>query len=189
MTDGLALTDISNRLADRYDAHGIDASNRMQTWLEGVVPLGFQHILARHLEEQHAPLLFDAFWHVLLFRTGGRRGRVGYGSNRQRPHSPGTPSRVYSFLSCMEYLGQQGVSGGRIWFFRRLDSFHKGATPRTREKLGKTRLRVRIKKRKLGRQRSGDQSQPIPQNHGSFHNAQFRQFTTPQPSYSLNLDT
>jgi phosphoglucomutase/phosphomannomutase len=33
-------------------------------------------------EERHVPLLFDAFWQVLPFGTGGRRGRVGYGSNR-----------------------------------------------------------------------------------------------------------
>jgi phosphoglucomutase/phosphomannomutase len=44
--------------------------------------MGFPDVLARHLEEQHVPLLFDAFWQVLPFGTGGRRGRVGYGSNR-----------------------------------------------------------------------------------------------------------
>ena len=82
MTNVVALTDISNRLADRYGARGIVAANRLQTWLEGAVPMGFPHALARHLEEQHVPLLFDAFWQVLPFGTGGRRGRVGYGSNR-----------------------------------------------------------------------------------------------------------
>src|ERR1035441_2762985 len=82
MTDGSALTKISNRLADRYGAKGRVAANRLQTWLEGAVPLGFPHILALHLEEQYVPLLFDAFWQVLPFGTGGRRGRVGYGSNR-----------------------------------------------------------------------------------------------------------
>ena len=57
----------------------------MQAWLEGAVPMGFPEVLARHLEEQHVPLLFDAFWQVLPFGTGGRRGRVGYGSNRFNP--------------------------------------------------------------------------------------------------------
>ena len=47
--------------------------------------MGFPEVLARHLEEQHVPLLFDAFWQVLPFGTGGRRGRVGYGSNRFNP--------------------------------------------------------------------------------------------------------
>ena len=34
---------------------------------------------------RHLPLLFDAFWQVLPFGTGGRRGRVGYGANRINP--------------------------------------------------------------------------------------------------------
>ena len=48
-------------------------------------PWRFPEVLARHLEEQYVPLLFDAFWQVLPFGTGGRRGRVGYGSNRFNP--------------------------------------------------------------------------------------------------------
>ena len=47
--------------------------------------MGFPDMLAPHLDEQHVPLLFDAFWQVLPFGTGGRRGRVGYGSNRFNP--------------------------------------------------------------------------------------------------------
>ncbi len=42
-------------------------------------------MLARHLEERCTALLFDAFWQVLPFGTGGRRGRVGYGANRLNP--------------------------------------------------------------------------------------------------------
>ena len=49
------------------------------------MPLAFPEVLARHLDEAHVPLLFDAFWQVLPFGTGGRRGRVGYGSNRFNP--------------------------------------------------------------------------------------------------------
>jgi phosphoglucomutase/phosphomannomutase len=45
-------------------------------------PFAYPEILAQHLQEKHVPLLFDAFWQVLPFGTGGRRGRVGYGSNR-----------------------------------------------------------------------------------------------------------
>jgi phosphoglucomutase/phosphomannomutase len=82
MTDRATLTEISNQLADRYGAPGKAAADRLQIWLEGAVPMGFPDVLARHLEEQHVPLLFDAFWQVLPFGTGGRRGRVGYGSNR-----------------------------------------------------------------------------------------------------------
>ena len=82
MTDLAALRKISNLLEERYGARGSAAAIRLQTWLEGAVPMCFPNILALHLGEQHAPLLFDAFWQVLPFGTGGRRGRVGYGSNR-----------------------------------------------------------------------------------------------------------
>jgi len=85
MTDLAALAKISNRLAERYGAQGKAAADRLQTWLEGAVPMSFPEILARHLEEEYVPLLFDAFWQVLPFGTGGRRGRVGYGSNRFNP--------------------------------------------------------------------------------------------------------
>ena len=85
MTELAALTNISHQLADRYGARGKAAAGRLQAWLEGTVPMGFPDALARHLDEPHVPLLFDAFWQVLPFGTGGRRGRVGYGSNRFNP--------------------------------------------------------------------------------------------------------
>ena len=82
MTDAAALTMITNCLAEEYGAKGKAAGDRLQAWLDGAVPMGFPDVLALHLEEGHVPLLFDAFWQVLPFGTGGRRGRVGYGSNR-----------------------------------------------------------------------------------------------------------
>jgi phosphoglucomutase/phosphomannomutase len=85
MRDLAALTKITDRLAEKYGAQGKAAADRLQTWLAGGVPMVFPEVLARHLEEQHVPLLFDAFWQVLPFGTGGRRGRVGYGSNRFNP--------------------------------------------------------------------------------------------------------
>ncbi len=85
MMDLTALAKMSESMAERYGAHGKAAASRLQTWLEGAVPMAFPEVLARHLEEQHVPLLFDAFWQVLPFGTGGRRGRVGYGSNRFNP--------------------------------------------------------------------------------------------------------
>jgi len=51
-------------------------------WLSGEIPFGYPETLGQHLHEKHVPLLFDAFWQVLPFGTGGRRGRVGYGPNR-----------------------------------------------------------------------------------------------------------
>jgi len=85
MWNDVALANIADRLADRYGAPGKAAADRLRAWLEGAVPMGFPEVVARHLEEQHVPLLFDAFWQVLPFGTGGRRGRVGYGPNRFNP--------------------------------------------------------------------------------------------------------
>lgn len=85
MTENAAFRKISNLLADRYGAPGQAAAGRLQTWLAGSVPMSFPKVLARHLEEAFVPLLFDAFRQVLPFGTGGRRGRVGYGSNRFNP--------------------------------------------------------------------------------------------------------
>ncbi len=80
MSDG--VTKIYESLVQRYKESGQKAVARIQTWLSGEIPCGYPEIIDRHLCEQHVDLLFDAFWQVLPFGTGGRRGRVGYGSNR-----------------------------------------------------------------------------------------------------------
>jgi len=61
---------------------GHGAAQCLQEWLSGEIPYAYPEILQRHLQEQQVPLLFDAFWRILPFGTGGRRGRVGYGANR-----------------------------------------------------------------------------------------------------------
>lgn len=78
----MSLDDICDLLAERYEKPGEDAAVRLRQWLSGLVPHGHPEVLERHLKEEHVPLLFDAFWQVLPFGTGGRRGPVGYGSNR-----------------------------------------------------------------------------------------------------------
>jgi len=85
MADFKNLAGISNLLTERYGDRGKVAADRLRTWIEGAVPMTFPDTLAKHLEKEHVPLLFDAFWQVLPFGTGGRRGRVGYGSNRFNP--------------------------------------------------------------------------------------------------------
>ena len=72
---------ICDLLAARY-RDGRGAADRLRQWLSGDIPLAYPEILAQHLAAEHVPLLFDAFWQVLPFGTGGRRGRVGYGPNR-----------------------------------------------------------------------------------------------------------
>ncbi|MCP3958541.1 MAG: hypothetical protein GY719_11865 [bacterium] len=72
-------------LAKRYGDLGEGAGQRLRQWLSGEIPQTYPDILERHLSEEHVDLLFDAFWQVLPFGTGGRRGPVGYGSNRMNP--------------------------------------------------------------------------------------------------------
>jgi phosphoglucomutase len=79
-TSDLDLT--CERLAERYGEPGRGAGERLREWLSGALPFTHPEILERHLAPEHVELLFDAFWQVLPFGTGGRRGRVGYGANR-----------------------------------------------------------------------------------------------------------
>ncbi len=79
------LKKIRELLTERFGDWGLGAAERLSHWLSGAIPYAYPEILKKHLEEQHLPLLFDAFWQVLPFGTGGRRGRVGYGPNRVNP--------------------------------------------------------------------------------------------------------
>jgi phosphoglucomutase/phosphomannomutase len=77
-----AFSRVAAELQTRYGQAGAGAAARLQTWLSGAMPFAHEEMLTRHLDVARAPLLFDAFWQDLPFGTGGRRGRVGYGSNR-----------------------------------------------------------------------------------------------------------
>src|SRR5262245_60523044 len=79
------LNKICELLVERFNDLGQGAADQLRYWFSGVVPYvspEILDILGKHLDEEHIPLLFDAFWQVLPFGTGGRRGRVGYGTNR-----------------------------------------------------------------------------------------------------------
>ena len=69
-------------LAERYGEQGRAAGESLERWLSGALPFAHPEILAQHLSHEHVDLVFDAFWQLLPFGTGGRRGRVGYGPNR-----------------------------------------------------------------------------------------------------------
>ncbi len=81
----MELTKFCELLAEKYGDLGKGAAERLQQWLSGKIPYAYPEILEKHLDEKHLALVFDAFWQVLPFGTGGRRGRVGYGSNRLNP--------------------------------------------------------------------------------------------------------
>ena len=85
MADSRALEMVRELLATRYGQPGRAAADRVQHWMSGSVPFAYPEELAKHFCEEHISLLFDAFWQVLPFGTGGRRGPVGYGPNRVNP--------------------------------------------------------------------------------------------------------
>jgi phosphoglucomutase/phosphomannomutase len=81
MTD--AAVDQTRRiLIDKYGELGQGAAERLQEWVSGSLPYTYPEVLLAHCRHEQTELLFDAFWQLLPFGTGGRRGRVGYGSNR-----------------------------------------------------------------------------------------------------------
>ena len=79
------LKSMVDRLVRNYGSRGREAGGNLEQWLSGRVPYAEPEVLWRHLEAEQVDLLFDAFWQVLPFGTGGRRGRVGYGANRLNP--------------------------------------------------------------------------------------------------------
>lgn len=82
MADSPALSLVCEQLIERYGELGKGAAERLRRWLSGTIPFAHPEILEKHLDPERVPLLFDAFWQVLPFGTGGRRGPVGYGANR-----------------------------------------------------------------------------------------------------------
>ncbi len=79
------LSRIGALLGERHGDLGVRAFQELERWLSGAVPFAHPEVLERHLDPEQVPLLFDAFWQILPFGTGGRRGRVGYGANRLNP--------------------------------------------------------------------------------------------------------
>ena len=76
---------MSKLLEERHGEAGYAAAGRLRRWMGGEIPYATPEVLDRHLEAEHATLVFDAFRQVLPFGTGGRRGPVGYGPNRMNP--------------------------------------------------------------------------------------------------------
>jgi phosphoglucomutase/phosphomannomutase len=85
------LNQICELLAGKYadQNQGSAAAGRLRSWMNCELPFTYPEVLRQHLAKEHVDLLFDAFWQVVPFGTGGRRGRVGYGSNRINPATIG----------------------------------------------------------------------------------------------------
>src|SRR5690349_19353082 len=80
-----AIEETCRALEQKYGEHGHSAALRLQEWLSGALPYTYPEVLVEHCRQKQVDLLLDAFWQVLPFGTGGRRGRVGYGANRINP--------------------------------------------------------------------------------------------------------
>lgn len=76
------IESLTAQLVTTYGDQGAAAAQRLRKWISGEVKFAEPEILKKHLTTERLSLLFDAFWQVLPFGTGGRRGRVGYGPNR-----------------------------------------------------------------------------------------------------------
>jgi phosphoglucomutase len=79
------FSEVSELLIEKFGDLGSAASGHLAKWINGDLPFTYPDILEKHLTNETVDLLFDAFWQVLPFGTGGRRGRIGYGSNRINP--------------------------------------------------------------------------------------------------------
>ena len=113
MAEFVTLAGISDPLTERYGVQGKAAAERLQLWLLGAIPMTFPDTLAKHLEEQYLPLLFDAFWQVLPFGTGGRRGSgrasfwkiSSHGKWRHARRSAKPPARSYGEVRRLQTRG------------------------------------------------------------------------------------
>jgi len=85
MSDSKALDRMCELLEKKYDGAGKAAAENLREWISGKLPYTYPEKIAQHLEEKYLDFVFDAFWQVLPFGTGGRRGKVGYGPNRMNP--------------------------------------------------------------------------------------------------------
>lgn len=69
------------RLSDNPDLIG-NALALIGDWLSNPTCAHLRAAIIAHIEQYQFQLLLDAFYQLIPFGTGGRRGRVGYGPNR-----------------------------------------------------------------------------------------------------------
>ena len=76
-----AVLAAAERLAERGET-GSSAAARLRHWTSGRVPLVDTRALEQFVATADDGTLYDEFWRLLPFGTGGRRGHVGFGPNR-----------------------------------------------------------------------------------------------------------
>ncbi len=98
----------AERLAERGES-GRAAAERLVEWASGRVLLVDTAALARLAAATEAAALYDEFWRLLPFGTGGRRGHVGFGPNRLNPTTVALTVQGHC-----EYLRAGGSAGGVV---------------------------------------------------------------------------
>jgi phosphoglucomutase/phosphomannomutase len=84
------------------------ARRALTEWLTDPAYTAFRPLLERLIADQAYPLLVDAFYQVLPFGTGGRRGPVGPGPNRFNPMT--LASSVAGHIEFLrDRFGQSGI--------------------------------------------------------------------------------
>ena len=84
------------------------ARQALSEWLTDPAYVAYRPLLERLIADQAYPLLVDAFYQVLPFGTGGRRGPVGPGPNRFNPMT--LASSVAGHLEFLrDRFGQSGI--------------------------------------------------------------------------------
>ncbi len=59
----------------------------IKEWMESEMLTGYRPYIEHLIKKGEAGALLDAFWRMIPFGTGGRRGPVGAGPNRINPHT------------------------------------------------------------------------------------------------------
>jgi phosphoglucomutase len=105
--DSSRLGDITALLRSRYSEVGDEASARLSEWCSGAVPHANEEIITQHLHPVHLELIVDAFWRLIPFGTGGRRGAVGYGPNRINPATVGLTIQAHCTFLKERHAGRE----------------------------------------------------------------------------------
>jgi len=75
------------RALDAKEPLKATALDNIREWLESDTLAGYRPYIHHLIEKGDAAALLDAFWRMMPFGTGGRRGPVGAGPNRINPHT------------------------------------------------------------------------------------------------------
>ena len=106
------MSDLVTSVRTGFDALAVDADLRagalaaVDRWLTEPAFSAYVSPIEGLVEQGSFAELFDAFWQVLPFGTGGRRGPVGVGTNRFNPWTLGTSVQGHAELLRESHPGE-----------------------------------------------------------------------------------